>query len=243
MIIIDHPLDWYINKLENNEHFCLGRYGDAEWLCAFEEHIGGNNSSRTIFTKELCRALKESLEFESENYFFSTCDFRRRLGLVHHNTSMEKRIDSVTKKKFLLCDLWDTLSRTGGLIPFIKQIQGMKTCIVSRKELRGLTFLKYDEYIEVDFPNCFGNREKIISRVKELGNGYVYLLSAGLPAAIFSQDMHRLFDGKVFSLDLGSLWDAFIGPPVGAQRPWRRNLYADPRKYKSWKGVYEEVLQ
>ena len=69
-------------------------------------------------------------------------------------------------------------------------------------------------------------------------SGYV-LISAGLPAALIAQRI-QIALGDVFALDLGSIWDAFVG--IGAQRGWRREMYEDEAKYAEWKELYRAIL-
>jgi hypothetical protein len=136
--------------------------------------------------------------------------------------------------------MWDRESRLGGLVPFIQQLKEMKTCIISNESLRKLTFLEYDQFIEVAYPNCLPDVERVIRQAQEIGEGYVYLISAGMPAVLMSQGIHSVLD-NVFALDLGSIWDAFVR--IGAQRGWRRELYEDKNKYNSWLELYQSVLE
>lgn len=232
MIIHEYPISWYVDKLRNEEYFSQGMYGDAEWVALFEKHIGGKNAENTVYTPELCRALKQSLDYQPDNFYFSVPTILRFLG-------MEEKIDKHTQREFVEKDVWDVQSRLGGLVPFIQQIQRMKTCIISNANLRRLDFLHYDEFIEVSYPNCFSEIESVLSQVEAFGGGYVYLISAGLPAAILAQKIHGMFP-NVFALDVGSIWDAFVR--IGAQRGWRKELYETPEAYQVWQNQYAEVL-
>ena len=233
MIIHEHPISWYVDKLRNEECFSQGMYGDAEWIALFGNRVGSKNAEDTIYTPELCKVLRLSLEYRADNFYFSVPEILRTLG-------MEEEIDKHTQQEFVEKDMWDREARLGGLMPFIQQLQEMKTCIISNVNLRRLEFLHYDEFIEVSYPNCFPEMESVLDQVRVLGGGYVYLISAGLPAAILAQKIHEMFS-DVFALDVGSIWDAFVR--IGAQRGWRRELYADQKLYQDWQNLYAAVLK
>lgn len=233
MIVHNHPLEWYVNKLKNKEYFSQGMYGDAEWICIQEKSIGRKNAEATIYTRALCRGLRESLNYLDPSFYFSTPKVLNKMGWY------ESFIDSITKIEFVEKEVWDVGSRLGKMSPFISQLKKMRTCIISNKSLRGLHFLKYDEFIEVSYPNCFSEIESVMKQVQTVGNDCVYLISAGLPAAIIAQRIHSEFC-RVFALDLGSIWDAFVR--IGSQRGWRRELYADDLQYKKWLDQYKEIL-
>jgi hypothetical protein len=234
MIIHNHPISWYVDKLKNDEYFSQGMYGDAEWIAIFHDKIGGCNAEYTVYTKELCDSLENSLKYTEEGFYFSAPSI-----LKHPSVAMEGKIDEVTSIEFVEKDEpWDVQSRLGGLVPFIKQIQSMRTCIISNVALRKLQFLNYNYFIEVSYPNCDLEIDIVMAQVENIGDNCVYLISAGLPAAIIAQNIHSKYK-NVFALDVGSIWDAFIG--IGAQRGWRKELYSDPNKYQEWKELYKDV--
>jgi hypothetical protein len=234
MIVHDYPIDWYVNKLKAKDYFSMGRYGDGSWIAIVGKRVNHKNSEGGVYTSELCNALRDSLKYKAHNYFFSTPEMLLRVGYANV-------IHSFPVKEYLECDFtWDGNCRTGQLVDFIKQIQTMPLCIISNRHMRGLTFLKYDQFIEISYPNCFPELESVIKQVKSIGGGgRLYLVSAGQPAPIITQRIHALFP-DVFALDVGSIWDAFVR--IGAQRGWRREFYADPTRYEAWLEQYREAL-
>jgi hypothetical protein len=234
MIVHDYPISWYVDKLRAKEYFSTGRYGDGSWIAIASKRVGQKNSEGGVYTPELCEALCASLKYKASNYYFSTPAMLLAVGYAGV-------INSSPPKEYLECDFtWDGNCRTGQLVSFIQQIQSMPLCIISNRHLRGLTFLNYDQFIEISYPNCFHEVESVVKQVKQIGGGgRVYLVSAGQPAPIITQRIHALFP-DVFALDVGSIWDAFVR--IGAQRGWRREFYADPARYSTWLEQYREVL-
>lgn len=243
MVVHDKPIEFYVNKLKNNEYFSIGMYGDGEWIAIFKERIGKTNAEGTIYTKELCDALEQSMYFQSENFYFST---PAGLKNAQHTGIGEKKLDNWLSARnlnieFLEKDSWNDWAREAKLYHFIQQLRQMNVCIISNKALRGLNFLGYDHFIEISYPNCFidGSLENAYNEAIKYGKSGVYLIAAGLPAALLVQRLHNQIPNSWF-LDLGSTWDGFV--KIGAQRGWRQELYKDKERWLRWfdKNLYGE---
>lgn len=234
MNIIEHPLQYYVDRLANGQRFSQGMYGDGEWISVFGYSVGRANAEGTIYTQGLYRELKTIItDFHAADYLISVPEGLKRYG------DFREKIDRITSREFVDKDVWDREVRLGGFCPLIRQLQGMRTCIVSNANLRRLNFLQYDEFIEISYPNCYDEIDYVVSMATTvIPHCEVYLVSAGLPAAIITASLHKLIP-DAFCLDLGSVWDAFVG--IGGQRGWRGELYADKAKYREWLAMYESV--
>lgn len=235
MKITSHPLQWYIDKLKNNEYFSIGMYGDGEWIGMFKERVNRANAEETIYTPELCKALEESMHFKSDNFYFSTPE---GLKNAQHTGIGENKMDEWLKYReldieFIEKDCWNYWATHSLLGPFIKQLREMNVCIISNKALRGLHFLGYDKFIEIGYPNCYtdGSLDRAYEEAINYGKPGVYLIAAGLPATLLVQKLHNKIPNSWF-LDLGSIWDAFVH--IGGQRGWREELYKDKKKWIEW---------
>src|SRR3990167_9708204 len=69
MRILNQKIDWYVGKLEKNEPFSLGMYGDGEWLFLLRKIEHTQHFCRN--TPEFAEKLKKGLLFRSDNYYFS----------------------------------------------------------------------------------------------------------------------------------------------------------------------------
>lgn len=229
MIVHNKPLEWYVEKLKKKDYFSQGMFGDGEWIAMFGKQLGRHNAEGTEYTADIQNILNETMLNAPPNFLLSV-----PAGLADQHASGigQGRIDThMPGKEFYEKDMWDVHAREGTLGPFIKQLQGMKTCIISNKALRGLTFLNYDHFIEIGYPNCRSQIPRVLVQSQGPGDDCVYLISAGLPAAYIARLLHRRYP-RSFALDLGSIWDAYVG--IGAQRGWRGELYADPEAYADW---------
>lgn len=224
------PLSWYVERLVTGPRFSMGMYGDAEWIALFGKSVGGRNAEFTVYTPELCRDLRESLRFDAPDFYYS-------IPAVLGTLRGFERIKEIADHEYVEKDMWDKEVRTGGLCPLIAQLQKMRTCIISNANLRRLDFLGYESFVEISYPNCHPEVERAANEALNF-DGNVFLISAGMPAALIAQRIHAARP-DAFALDLGSVWDAFVG--IGRQRGWRAEIYASQAAYDSWMDQYASV--
>lgn len=224
MDILNKPLSFYIEKLKKKEYFSLVMYGDGEWEAIFKNNIGGKNAEGSIYTPELCDALEKSLYFKADNFFFSTAG---QLLLKIKNYLIGRKLDIDFYEK----EVWNEAGVKAELYPLINQLRKMRVVIVGNNALRKLSFLNYNHFIEVSYPNCFVDKERVIKECLEYGKPAVYLFSVGLPNPIFIQELHGKIPESWF-VAVGSIWDTFVR--IGGQRGFRQELYSDEVKYQQW---------
>jgi len=238
MILKDYTLQYYIDKLKNNEYFSLGMLGDGEWQCIFNKALNENfdaNCEGTLYDKELSIDMLRSLKFKSPNFYFSAPDTFKKVPDYY---IYEEKIDELLKKlkveiEFHEKNVWNKAMCDAELGPLIKQLRKMNVVIISNKALRKLDFLKYDKFIEISYPNCYldGTLDKACLKAIDHGKPGVYILACGIPAILLAQRLHNKIKDSWF-IDMGSIWDTFVG--IGGQRPTRAHLYSHPKEYKEW---------
>ena len=236
MIVHQHNQQWYVDKLNNNEYFSFGMYGDGEWIGIFKTRVDGANAEDTLYTPKVCDGLIESLRYRADNWYFSTPDVLKNAqwtGIGEKIIDRHLQKYNVNDIEFIEKEIWDKDVKDCKLQPIIKALKKKNICIISNKALRKLTFLNYDHFIEIGYPNWFDDDyDRILKEVLDYGKeDTVYLVAAGLPATILCQDIHKNIK-NCWAFDLGSIWDAFCG--IGAQRGWRESLYSEPERYKQW---------
>src|SRR3990167_8086162 len=134
MTIHDKLLGWYVDKINNNEYFSQGMYGDGEWIAIFKERVGKVNAENTIYDEKLCDELRKSLKFRSSNFYFSTSS-----GLKNAQWTGigEKRIDNclmelgISDIEFYEKDIWDKEVREMRFKPLIDALKKHRICIIS----------------------------------------------------------------------------------------------------------------
>jgi hypothetical protein len=229
--------------MANDEYFSQAGFSDAEWFCI----IGHSLGRTTGLGQKLHGGTGEKLGdvIQRRCYvpnFYLACSY----GMWEHSfkqAGVSARINDWIAKRKLAIEWYerewisDNLARCAAMHPLIRQLQKMRTVIISNKHLRGLDFLGYDHFIEISSPNCHMEPNGIknaVKAAKDYGKPAVYLVSAGVSAALIIDQLHDEIENSFF-FDCGSIWDAFVG--IGAQRGWRRDLYSDPAVLQAWKDI------
>lgn len=232
-------MEWYLEKLRNNDYFAMGMYGDGELQCIFNASLNGNfdkNCEGTIYDKKLSEEMLESLKYDKPGFLFSAANtFIQHPDFLQYGKWMDETLDKLgVQIEFVEKNVWNEEMKRANLAPLIRELRKKKVCIISNENLRALTFLNYDKFIEIGYPNCYldGTLAKAGDEAIKYGQEAVYIIAAGIPATLLAQRLHTALP-KAFILDLGSIWDGFCG--IGAQRSFRANLYANPDQYKVWR--------
>ena len=245
MIIHEKTIDWYIEKLKNNEYFSLAGYSDAEFFCMMGIRIGGSTGLGQKLTREQGEILKEIMQRRQTDprfmFAIPKCLWEDVKALKWHRIDDWMEANNIEIEAYERDMVTDDLAEAAGLYPFIKQLQQMDVVIIGNRSLRGLEFLHYEKFIQISSPNLHldPNGVDIVTlKVKEWDVGYskqahpVYLVSAGVSAAVIIDRLHDAIPNSWF-IDCASIWDAFVG--IGGQREWRAKLYRDPKKLEEWK--------
>ena len=128
-------------------------------------------------------------------------------------------------------EVWDLAMKACELQEFWKSLKNV--VFIGNKYHRGLTFLNYEHFIEIGFPNCYtdGSWERAYEEAMAHGKPGIYLVSGGLSTALLIQRLHGKIPNSCF-LDLGSIWDVFVG--IGAQRGFRNYMYEDKERLRQF---------
>jgi hypothetical protein len=113
-------------------------------------------------------------------------------------------------------DVFHYANRDGLLNPFIRQLRGKDVVVVGPPYLRALrdTAFKYAEFIEIPLKNCFLDARRIQEKIVSWGHarsGVVYSFSASMAANVMIHELFPVLGGKNWLLDLGALWDVYVG--------------------------------
>lgn len=242
MNIQERPIEYYVERLQQNDYFTLFGYSDAEWFCIFNYEPGKATGLGQILNAEVGVKLLDVLRRHHKDprvmvavpkCMWEWSDFvTMKAGLkIETIMRLAKLTPCFVERDMIL----DDLAAAAGLHPFIHQLRQMRTVVIGNHALVGLDFLDYDKFIGVESPNLHLNPRgiaKAVRQAKDYGRPAVYLVSAGISAALIIDQLHNEIPDSFF-IDCGSIWDAFVG--IGGQRQWRRRLYEDPQALEQWK--------
>lgn len=221
-------------------HFSFAGFSDAEWHCI----LGTRQGEKT--------GLGQILDAGHGNLLLDV--LRRRQGTKNFLFAVPKilwtmpgfkegQIDWFLGKEGIAIEgyerdmVTDDMARQADMHPFIRQLQDMPTAIIGPKEFRKLGFLKLRHHTIISTPNLHmeqGGIDKAVADTLAYGSPGVYLVSAGVSAAVIIDRLHDRIPNAWF-IDCGSIWDAFVG--LGEQREWRYQLYRNPGKLHLWKDM------
>ena len=239
-MIVQKPIEFFIAKLKANKTFSMVGYSDAEWFSVLKYRIGDTTGLGQLIDTKTGDRLREVLvrRANEPKFLFAVPNCLWEISCYVGN-SIGPQIEEVIKDlgiTFYERDmLTDTLAEQANLYPFIHQLQQMDTVVIGPEQLRGLDFLGYKHFIEISTPNLHMEHngiENTVQRVMDYGKPAVYLVSAGVSAAITIDALHNKIPSSFF-IDCGSIWDAFVG--IGGQREWRRKLYSNPEALAKWR--------
>jgi len=200
--MIFQPLQWYVDKLKNGEHFSLARYGDGELYCMWGKK--GQNSNGCRYSVELRQSLHESMRHAG--------DFTFIYGLQRVLPADRERAETEYPVNWYDSEIFGEAVASGTLFPLIEQLRKMDVLIVGNKSIRNKTaeIINWSEFCEVQPSNAYLERGTVLEAIKNSsGKEKVILFSCGMAANAFIGELHGQIDGWL--IDLGHIWDPFTG--------------------------------
>lgn len=211
--IKDIPLEEYINRLKNNQHFSFVRFGDGEWLSLFQS-FGRVSCDKQPLSVELQKDMQKVLINGSKlDIIFGMQNYALKLGSKRINKFL---FDNNLNIDWVNADVFHYACRDGKLFPLIEELRKQKIVIVGPKFLRKLSerTFKYSAFVEVPIEDCYRDKERILKEIlkinKKMGEDTVYSFSAGPLSKILIRDLKEKMP-DTFLIDFGSLWDTFCG--------------------------------
>lgn len=246
-----------VRRIARGRRFSMAGYSDAEWRCILGgEWAGTTTALGQVIDPAHGRRLLDVLRRRAADPAFlvavPACLYAREgpggTFLPGLPGFAEGQVDWLLGREDLTLPhaverdcLLDDLAAAGGLYPWVRQFRRMHVCLIGPAPLRGLRdVVPYARFVEVESPNLHLSPDGIERAVRAAedfdpgGSPPAFLVSAGVSAALIVDRLHdRTARTGGWALDMGSVWDAFVG--IGGQRAWRAELYADPARLEKWK--------
>ena len=218
MEVRDLGLQYYVDRINNNEPFSFVRYGDGEWSAAIlHNRARTGTGSHSLTIPKMVRDLQWSLRgiYQVDNYFVAT-----RPNALAQNPLIVPWLVTNTPEGTLWneCRIFCRASMKATLNPFVTALRNLEIPLVfiGPKWLRGLKDVVFPKarFIEVPTLDCYFAKETINLQVRKMPRPAVFSFSAGPTAKILIYELFPLIGDRSFLLDLGSLWDIYVGRPT-----------------------------
>lgn len=204
---------YFLNKIENNEHFRYSRFNDGELIAIIGQSPQGANCDGHQYFPEMGKELKEVLlnyKF-NENYILESFDHWYNV-LPYIRTVLHQLKVLNPELSFLHTDFIRILheQEPEKFIELLKILKKKKLVIVGPSYLKKLDKYFDFRFIDVPIKNCYREKDRIIKEIRKISDvedDVFFLLSASMPANII---IDKFTDNRNTYLDWGSVWDTFF---------------------------------
>lgn len=192
-------LQYYVDKLKEGP-YSLVRFGDGELYCLWGR--GTKNSNGCYYTPELRADLAKSLKYPKDGIIYGL----QRVLPEDQKQAEHYSVDWHDSEIF-----GDELV-AGRLFPLFEQLKKMRVVMISNPDLLDPVAIQPEYFIQVPTSNAHTEKDWVYREVRACQRqwpaGTVYIFCCGMAANAFVYELH---DGKNWYLDLGHIFDPFVG--------------------------------
>lgn len=204
--------DDLLEKLQQNDHFTMSRWGDGEWNAVLDRRTSGANVDGHSFGPEVGDELRRVL-LKRPPYFLGLAAWEGVFGSRVHDWLITMDLHDLN---WVSANIWFGASVKGRLGDFISTLQARPAwLVVGPEHLAGTRErLGFTEHIIVP-RDCFASRASLLQQtlevVSRLPEHSVITISAGMTANILVQGAFEQFGDRHSIIDTGSVWDPYAG--------------------------------
>lgn len=196
-MIVHKPIQWWADKIRNNEYFSLARFGDGEFNCM--EGRKGRNSNGCDYTPE----LREDLLRCAKAPIYK--------GMQRITPDQFARVRHMIEGEWYDTEVFADELAVGGMKPFFDEIRKLPITVIGSADKRFVNgYLDYKAFVEIRPSNAHAEKDRIVRSVLIRPKPGVYLFACGMAAGPIIAELH----GKVpnaFLIDIGHILDPFCG--------------------------------
>jgi hypothetical protein len=210
-------LDFFYNKIENNEHFKYSRFNDGELIAIIGNTPNKSNCDGHQYFNEMSIELKNSLlnyKF-TDDYFLES--YKYWYDILPHIKNILEELKRVNNDLFFIDDDFIRMeheTNPNNFIKLLNLLKSKKIVIIGPAYLKNLNKIISFDFIEVPLKNCYLEKNRIISDIINKNNNSennIYLFSASMATNVIIDYFKD--DKKNTYIDWGSVWDTFFISP------------------------------
>lgn len=205
-------LQYYVDRIKNNDPFAFVRYGDGEWSAIINDRrarTGSGSQSLTVpaLQKDLRRSITQRPK--AGNYIMAL-----------RESSLKRPISQWLAKhaggiRWHDCTVFYKASKKGWLNPLIKAFREseLPKVVVGPPWLRKLNgrIFPVAAHVKVSARDCYAAKKWIIKQVLTFGKPAIISISAGPTGKVLVRELFRHLGQQSFIVDFGSVWDIYCG--------------------------------
>ncbi|KKN49193.1 hypothetical protein LCGC14_0645340 [marine sediment metagenome] len=201
-----------MKRIEDSEHFSLIRMGDGEFACIFGK--SGETCDGQPYLPELSLELQRIL-LSPHSYPFHYGMIKIATKL--YNEEINRYIlENNANDTWCEGTVFVNASRAGKLFSLIHALRYKKVVYVGPSHLRKINMIgiPYEYFVEVPEKNAWLRRDTVTALIKaavKTINPDVICFSAGPLTKVLIYDLYELYRNSLTMLDIGSLFDPFVG--------------------------------
>lgn len=222
MIVVSYELDFYVQRLIEEEPFSLARYGNGEWDCIFKTRPRTGTGSQALNITSLRKGMKKSIiTHQKDPNYFLAIQSRGYLERCKLLPSIKPWLrNKAPHAKWHCGETFTHASRDGTLHPLIAQLRKMNLIIVGPPWLKGLKKQVFPsmQFVYVRPKDCFVTYKDLFSGIArairtalQQPGPVVVSFSAGPTTKVLIHELHGKVRDRCFLIDFGSLWDPYTG--------------------------------
>ena len=201
-------LQFYVDKLCNNERFSFVRYGNGEWDCILRLFHRTRTGSQA-FSPDLRKALMASLTERRAGAYYLAMQSTSFLERIKILPRAEKWLAGhAPKLKWHDGEVFTRASMKGRHFPLVKAMKQHRVVIVGPKWLMKLPFASV--FVPVRAHDCWQNADSIEAQLRDLHN-VVISFSAGPATKVLIHRLQPVIGKHSWMIDFGSIWDPYCG--------------------------------
>jgi hypothetical protein len=225
------PIEDYTQMIADKISFSFTRYWDGEIAAILGR--SGMNCDGCHYTPGLSEALRKTIE-NNRGYYHALYFPNDHTGTVNLRNGFIKYLRDVKSNvPWFDAQIWQRSFELGGFTQqVIKALTGKTIMFVGGDHLKSITDrISIKEFYEIPKIDAFNSIGFIKTDIQMFAEKYprsIIILCAGMTSNCIIDDLFPVIGDRVTILDMGSVWDAYIG--VESRRWIRRVSISNKRK-------------